>query len=208
MNKVVFAFGRMNPPTAGHSKLIDAVTAVARKERAVPVIIVSHSHDAKKNPLTAQQKIAYLKKVHPGVRFIASDRQAPSFMAHLVKFSRSGIKEITMVAGSDRVPEFTALANKYNGKDYNFDKIKVVSAGERDPDAEGVTGISGTKMREFAAKNDFKSFKAGLNTRASVPAAKKLFNDVRHGMNLKEGRRVNTFMRFVNDTNTREFSTD
>lgn len=208
MKKVVFAFGRMNPPTAGHSKLIDAVTAYARKEKATPVIIVSHSHDVKKNPLTAKQKIAYLKKVHPNVRFIASDRQAPSFMAHLAKFSQSGIKEITMVAGSDRVPEFTALANKYNGKDYNFDKIKVVSAGERDPDAEGVTGISGTKMRGFAAKGDFKSFQRGLNMKAPMPAAQKLFNDVRKGMGLKEGRKVTTFMEFVNDRNQGQFFTD
>lgn len=207
MKKVVFAFGRMNPPTAGHSKLIDAVTSVAQRKGATPIVIVSHSHDAKKNPLTAQQKIAYLKKVHPGVRFIASSRQAPSFLAHMVKFSRSGIKDITMVAGSDRVPEFKALADKYNGKDYDFDTIDVVSAGERDPDAEGVVGISGTKMREFAAKNDFKAFKAGLNTRAAPNVAKKLFNDVRHGMNLKEGRKLNTFMEH-HDRNQRQLSSD
>jgi nicotinic acid mononucleotide adenylyltransferase len=185
---IVFAFGRLNPPTAGHSKLIDKVHSEAKKLGADHRVIVSHSFDAKKNPLQAHQKISYLKSIHRGAKFEASSPQHPHFLAHLKKMHQEGHTHVTMVAGSDRVNEFQRLVDKYNGPngDYHFKHIKVVSAGQRDPDAEGVTGISGTKMRAHASNNDYKSFKSGLHMRASDTHAKKLFQATRAGMGLKE----------------------
>ena len=198
--KIVFAFGRLNPPTAGHSKLIDKVVSEAKKNRADSLVIVSHSQDKHKNPLTAQQKIDYLKHIHRDVTFEASSPAHPHFMAHLKKMGQEGYTHVFMIAGSDRVVEFQRLADRYNGKDYNFKQIKVVSAGERDPDAEGVTGISGTKMRAFASENNFKSFKRGLHPRAQEAQAKKLFDAVRSGMQLKEGEmRFSTFANFLKE---------
>lgn len=201
MNKtIVFAFGRLNPPTSGHSKLVDKVFSEAQKRRADHRVIVSHSQDKHKNPLTAQQKITYLKSIHRNIKFDASDKQHPHFMAHLKKMYEQGYEEVFMVAGSDRVVEFQRLADRYNGKDYKFKTIKVISAGERDPDADGVAGISGTKMRAFASNNDFKSFKTGLTPGARDADAKKLFNAVRKGMQLKEGQvRYLTFANFLQE---------
>ena len=96
--------------------------------------------------------------------------------------------------------EFQRLIDRYNGKDYNFKEIKVVTAGERDPDAEGVAGISGTKMRQYASENDYTNFKKGLNPRARDAAAKKMFNAVRQGMQLKEGdSRYQSFSKFLQE---------
>jgi len=196
---LVFAFGRFNPPTAGHSKLIDKVQSEARNRNAGNRIIVSHSQDKHKNPLTAQDKIKYLSRIHPTVKFEASSRTHPHFIAHLKKMHQEGYTHVTMVAGSDRVQEFQRLADKYNGKDYEFKQLKVVSAGERDPDAEGVTGISGTKMRAHASNNDFKSFKLGLQTRASATDAKNLFKAVRKGMQLREDEVRHSFFSFIQE---------
>lgn len=195
---IVFAFGRMNPPTAGHSKLVDKVHSEAQKHGAEHRVIVSHSQDKNKNPLSAKDKINYLKHIHPNVKFEASDKQSPHFMAHLKKMHKEGYSHVTMVAGSDRVHEFQKLADQYNGKDYHFKKIKVVSAGHRDPDAEGTTGISGTKMRSHAANNDYKSFKSGLHTRASDTHAKKLFHATRKGMGLHESQTRLSFSAYIN----------
>ena len=197
---IVFAFGRLNPPTAGHSKLIDKVKSEAQKLGADHRVIVSHSQDKHKNPLSSQDKIDYLSKIHPGTKFDASSREHPHFIAHLKKMHQEGHSHVTMIAGSDRVQEFQRLADKYNGKDYNFKHIKVVSAGHRDPDAEGVTGISGTKMRQHAGNNDYKSFKQGLHTRATDAHAKQLFNAVRKGMQLKEDEIRISFANFLKES--------
>lgn len=198
--RIVFAFGRLNPPTAGHSKLVDKVKSEAQKRRADHRLIVSHSQDKHKNPLTAQDKITYLKSIHPGTKFQASSKAQPHFIAHLTKMNKEGFTHVVMIAGSDRVQEFQKIADKYNGKDYNFKEIAIVSAGERDPDAEGVTGISGTKMRSFVSNNDFTSFKKGLNQRASQASAKKLFDAVRKGMQLKEGESRPSFSNFLRES--------
>jgi nitrate reductase beta subunit len=112
---------------------------------------------------------------------------------------QEGHTHVTMVAGSDRVQEFQRLADKYNGKDYDFKHLKIVSAGERDPDAEGVTGISGTKMRTHASNNDYKSFKSGLHTRANDTHAKNLFKAVRKGMQLQEDEVRHSFASFIQE---------
>lgn len=202
---IVFAFGRMNPPTAGHSKLVDKVHSEARKRGADHRVIVSHSQDKHKNPLTSAQKIRYLKHVHPQGKFEGSSSSQPHVFAHLAKMHQQGHTHVTMVAGSDRVGEFHKLINKYNGKKgshgyYKFKSLKVVSAGARDPDATGVAGISGTKMRSHASNNDYKSFKSGLHAKTSHGEAKKLFNATRKGMGLKEGQVRLSFSAFLKES--------
>ena len=193
MKTLVYAFGRMNPPTAGHGKLIQKVKQLAQRERADHLIVVSHSQDKIKNPLTPQRKVAHLKKMFPQTKFKASDRVNPNFIKQLGLLTGKYDKVI-MVAGSDRVKEFQRILDRYNGKDFKFDEIDVISAGARDPDAEGVTGISASKMRLFVKNNDFNSFKRGLP--AGYSGSQALFNDVKKGMELKEGN-YNTFSQFL-----------
>ncbi len=160
----VFTFGRMNPPTTGHEKLIHKTHAIAKSKGAKANIVLSHSHDSKKNPVPQDHKIGYVKKIHSGVHVTGSSKEHPTFMHHAKKAHEAGHTHLHMVAGSDRVKEYQNTLNKYNGHPdhYNFKSITVHSAGHRDPDGEGVSGISGTKMRDHARNGDHKSFKAGL----------------------------------------------
>lgn len=163
----VFAFGRMNPPTTGHEKLMHAVHKTAQAHGAKGHVVTSHSHDSKKNPLPQDKKMGYLKKLHPHVDVHGSSKSAPTMLHHASKLHAQGHKHLVMVAGSDRVKEFHKTLNQYNGKKgphghYNFKSIKVVSSGARDPDSEGVSGMSGTKMRAHAKAGDHESFKKGL----------------------------------------------
>ena len=183
---IVFSYGRMNPPTAGHSKVIDKVKSHAEKIGANHAVIVSHSQKPKTDPLHHEHKKEYLRHIHPDVNFEHSTKEHPHFLAQLKKFNQEGHSHATMVVGSDRVKDFKSLAHKYNGKEYNYKKINILSAGHRDPDAEGVAGISGTKMRNHASGNDYKSFKAGLHANHSDEHAKKLFKATRQGMNLQK----------------------
>ena len=195
---IVFSYGRMNPPTAGHSKVVDKVKSHADKIGANHAVIVSHSQNNKTDPLHHEHKKEYLRHVHPDVNFEHSTKEHPHFLAQLKKFHQEGHTHATMVVGSDRVKQFKALANKYNGKEYNYKKIHILSAGQRDPDAEGVAGISGTKMRAHASGNDFKSFKSGLHPNHSDEHAKKLYKATRQGMNLqKEERGMLDFKTFL-----------
>ena len=197
---IVFSYGRMNPPTAGHSKVVDKVKSHADKIGANHAVIVSHSQKPKTDPLHHEHKKEYLRHVHPDVNFEHSTKEHPHFLAQLKKFHQEGHTHATMVVGSDRVKQFKALANKYNGKEYNYKKIHILSAGQRDPDAEGVAGISGTKMRNHASGNDYKSFKAGLHPNHSDEHAKKLFKATRQGMNLqKEERGMKDFGTFLTE---------
>jgi phosphopantetheine adenylyltransferase len=159
----VFTFGRFNPPTTGHEKLLDAVATQAKKNPGAPYyVFASHSENAKKDPLPYAKKVAYMKKMFPKhSRNIVVDK-ARNVFEIAVSLHNKGHKSIVMVVGSDRVAEFDSLLNKYNGVEarhgyYGFDNIEVVSAGERDPDAEGVTGMSASKMRAAASANDFDS---------------------------------------------------
>ena len=183
---IVFSYGRMNPPTAGHSKVVDKVKSHAEKIGANHAVIVSHSQNQKTDPLHHEHKKEYLRHIHPDVNFEHSTKEHPHFLAQLKKFNQEGHSHATMVVGSDRVKQFKALAHKYNGKEYNYKKINILSAGHRDPDAEGVAGISGTKMRNHASGNDYNSFKAGLHPNHSDEHAKKLFKATRQGMNLQK----------------------
>ena len=183
---IVFSYGRMNPPTAGHSKVVDKVKSHADKIGANHAVVVSHSQNNKTDPLHHEHKKEYLRHIHPDVNFEHSTKDHPHFLAQLKKFNHEGHTHATMVVGSDRVKQFKSLAHKYNGKEYNYKKIHVLSAGQRDPDAEGVAGISGTKMRAHASGNDFKSFKSGLHPNHSDEHAKKLYKATRQGMNLQK----------------------
>ena len=183
---IVFSYGRMNPPTAGHSKVVDKVKSHADKIGANHAVVVSHSQNNKTDPLHHEHKKEYLRHIHPDVNFEHSTKDHPHFLAQLKKFNHEGHTHATMVGGSDRVQQFKSLAHKYNGKEYNYKKIHVLSAGQRDPDAEGVAGISGTKMRAHASGNDFKSFKSGLHPNHSDEHAKKLYKATRRGMNLQK----------------------
>lgn len=187
--EVTFTFGRFNPPTTGHEKLLDAVSKVARGGKYV--VYASMSTDAKKNPLDYVTKIKYMRKMYPRhARSIILDKKVRTVFDILVKLYDEGATVVNFVVGSDRVPEFDALVNKYNGVKgrhgfYNFEGgINVISAGERDPDADDVSGMSASKMRAAAAANDFAGFSKGLPK--VFKDGEKLFNDVRKGMGLKE----------------------
>ena len=190
-NPVVTAFGRMNPPTTGHLKLIDKVKEIADKQKAPHVIAVSHSQDSKKNPLTPQQKINHLNRYSPGTHFVGASSNSPTILHHASNLYAAGHKHLIMVAGSDRVKEYHDLLNRYNGVEgkhghFKFDKIEVKSAGHRDPDAEGAEGMSGSKMRQHAKNNDFSSFRQGVPSHVSDEHAKELMHDVRKGLHLNE----------------------
>lgn len=186
----VMTFGRMNPPTTGHLKLIDKVKEVAAKHNAGHTVVTSHSQDKNKNPLSSAQKIKHLKRYSPGTNFSSSDKEHPSFLHHAAKLHKQGVTHLHMVVGSDRVKEMKEKLNKFNGTHtgalYNFKKITVHSAGSRDPDAEGTTGMSGTKMREHAKHKDVKSFRQGVPSHVSDKHAKELMHDTRTGMGIHE----------------------
>ena len=203
LKTAVFSFGRFNPPTIGHELLINKVSKVASRNRADAFIFPSGSQDAKKNPLEYDEKIKYMKKMFKprGQDIFKYSSQKPATAMHVLSLLHDeGYEHVIMVVGSDRVKQFKSLAHKYNGKEYNYKKIHVLSAGQRDPDAEGVAGISGTKMRAHASGNDFKSFKAGLHANHSDEHAKKLFKATRQGMNLqKEERGMLDFRTFLTE---------
>ena len=186
----VLAFGRMNPITSGHQKLVDKVKDVAKSVNGSHHIVLSHSQDPKKNPLTGTQKVKHAQRAFPGTNFSASDHTAPNFLTQAAKLHKQGVTHLHMVGGSDRVKEFHNLLHKYNGTHasalFNFKHIKVHSAGERDPDAEGVEGMSASKMREHATNNNYNEFKKGVPSTMSDAHAKQMYKDVRKGMGIKE----------------------
>jgi len=186
----VMAFGRMNPPTTGHLKLIDKVKEVAKKVGGSHSVVVSHSQDSKKNPLSSEQKLKHLKRYSPGTHFEASSKEKPTFLHHAEQLHKKGVTHLHMVAGSDRVKEYHDKLHQYNGTHkgalFNFKHIKVHSAGHRDPDAEGTEGMSGSKMREHAKNKDFSSFRQGVPSHVADHHARELMHDVRKGMGLHE----------------------
>ena len=191
---VVFAFGRFNPPTNGHELLMNVVQRLAQQKRADHVVFASKSQDAKKNPLSIEKKIRYLKLMFPRVNFRAADDDLRTFIEACVALHNMGYKNVVMVAGSDRYQNFNTTLNKYNGKKdrhgfYKFDTIEVISSGQRDPDDDNSpAGMSGTKMREHAKAGKFEEFKKGLPKTMREIDARRLMNDVRQGMGLQAVR--------------------
>ena len=185
----VFTFGRFNPPTIGHEKLIEKVASVAKQNSAKYFVYPSHSQNAKKDPLPHAKKVAYMRAMFSSHnKNIIASKERNVFEIATGLYNK-GFTSVVMVVGSDRVQEFESLLNKYNGVEgrhglYDFTNISVVSAGERDPDAEGVTGMSASKMRAAAGAGDLEQFKLGLPK--GFKDAEKLFNDVRKFMGIRE----------------------
>ena len=180
---VAFAFGRFNPPTIGHEKLINKVKSLPTNDYK---IYLSRSNDPKKNPLSPRDKLSIMKKMFPSHARNIEINQTNMVLDIATLLYKKGYSDVTMVAGSDRVREFETILKKYNGISsrhgmYDFESIKVVSAGERDPDAEGASGMSASKMRAAAAKGDLKSFEKGLPRGVDADS---IMKQVRKGMNL------------------------
>lgn len=191
VNSVVITFGRFQPPTIGHEKLVNKVASLAKGNSYR--IYTSQSQDAKKNPLSYTDKIKFLRKMFPKQgRNIIEDTGIKTIFDALVKLHKQGFTKVILVVGSDRTDEFTRLLNKYDGVEgrhgfYKFkDGIQVASSGERDPDDEGVSGMSASKMRAAAADNNLEQFTKGLPN--NFKENRDLFNAIRVGMGLKEMR--------------------
>ena len=181
---LTLAFGRFNPPTVGHEKLLQ----MARKTAAGGDLKIypSRTQDPKKNPLDADMKVSFMKKMFPDFdENIVNDDEMRSIF-NVLQTADGEYKNITIIVGSDRQSEFESLATKYNGELYNFDNIRVVSAGVRDADAEGVEGMSASKMRKAVVDDDFEAFKRGVPSSVKDADAQALYDAVRTGMNIKK----------------------
>ena len=188
----VFCIGRFNPPTIGHLKMIEAAASQQSKYSGAPFYVFpTHSQDPAKNPLPHSLKIAYMKKMFKKYAKNIQVSKARNLFEMATMLHDKGHRAVVLVAGSDRVDEFQNMLDKYNGVEgrhgyYGFDSIEVKSAGERDPDAEGVEGMSASKMRAAASSGDYDAFTEGLPS--NFKDAKKLFRDVRKHMGIREER--------------------
>ena len=173
-----FAFGRMNPPTVGHAKLVDKI----KSQEGEPFLFLTHTQKPKTDPLSFDEKVFFAQRSFTGVTI--GDQKVRTIIDAMQFLEAKGYSDIIYVAGSDRVAQFEKLLNTYNGKDYNFNSIKIVSAGQRDPDAEGAEGMSASKMKAAAAENNFETFKSGVA--GDEKLAQMMFNKVRAGMGVQE----------------------
>lgn len=173
----VFAFGRMNPPTIGHQKLVEKIKSMPGD----PFVFLSQTQKPKTDPLDFATKVKFAQAFFPDVT--VGDQNVRTIMQAMQKLEAAGYTDIIYVAGSDRVESFDELLQKYNGKEYNFNSIKVVNAGSRDPDKEGAEGMSASKMREAAATGNFEAFVQGVPDKK---LAKKMYQAVRNGMGIKD----------------------
>ena len=189
MKTIVLFFGRANPPHLGHGVAFKKVLDVAKSYQSNHIIYISRSTDKKKNPLSVMRKIFWLKKMFGSrYNFVAANDQIRTFI-EAVKAQDGKFEQIVVIAGSDRVAEYQKLLNRYNGtKEFSFDSIKVVSAGERDPDAEGTGGLSATKMRQAAVENDITTIVDG--TGLSTSDAAQLAREVRVGLGINENSNI------------------
>ena len=221
LKTAVFCFGRFNPPTIGHGKLLDALISVAKRKggrNSDTFILASHSVDSEKNPLTKDQKAFYLKKMFPKQmkHYDEELNKKKLFLRLIAVIFNKHYDRLIMVAGSDRVREFQTELDKFNGAtgddaplkgtSYNFKEIEVVSAGERDPDAEGVSGMSASKMRAAAVDGDLKSFKGGVPRGFGAKNTMNMMNDVRKGMGLKaiqSEESLLTFKEYLEEANSK-----
>ena len=182
----VIVFGRFNPPTTGHQKLLDAAASEASRQGADLRIYPSRSVDPKKNPLQPGAKIEYMAKMFPDYEeSIRDDANAKTIFDVLLACANIGYKTVTIVVGQDRLAEFQTLAQKYNGDLYEFEEINVVSAGARDADAEGIEGMSASKLRAAAASGDFKGFVKGIPNIGNMEK-KNLFNLLQKQMGISK----------------------
>ena len=205
---VYFTFGRMNPPTIGHEKLLNVLASKASKNPYR--VFVSQSQDKKKNPLGYKEKVKVIRKMFPKyARNIMLNTSVKTAMDAASALYNEGYKNIVMVVGSDRMREFETLLTKYNGTKgrhgfYNFNRISVISAGERDPDAEGVEGMSASKMRDAASAGDFTKFSQGVPSTLNNADTKAIYNAVRKGMGLKESKEFTKHVQLESVSEIRE----
>ncbi len=186
------AFGRFNPPTVGHEKLMNAAKAASKGGDYQ--IYPSRTQDDKKNPLGPDDKIAFMRQLYPkhGER-IVNDGEMKTIFNVLKKANEDGYSSINIVVGADRQAEFEKLALQYNGELYDFEDINVVSAGDRDPDAEGVEGMSASKLRKAAAEDDFKTWLSGMPSKVDEKLAKNIFNAVKRRVTaVKSASKIDT----------------
>lgn len=198
----VLAFGRVNPPTIGHEKLVNKTKEVAQEVGGTHHVVLSHSQDSAKNPLTSQQKLKHAKRFFPDTNLSVSTKEHPNFLSHAAKLHKAGATHLHMVAGSDRIPEYEKTLHKYNGVKgphghFNFKKITMHSAGARDPDAEGAEGMSASKMRGHASGGNFGEFRKGIPSHVPEKHAKELYHDVRKGMSIKERTYLNLSLDYL-----------
>jgi len=211
LNPVVTSFGRMNPPTYhGHGAVVGKVSELAKEMKATSSIALSRSQDPTKNPLSPEQKIKHAKRMFPNANIMLTDEDAPTVIQHVKNLNKKGHKHLVLVVGSDRVEEMQKLMNQYNGKEYKFKKIDVVSAGQRDMDADieeeeekpaknetpeqkkareekKRRGMSASKMRGHAISGRYSEFKAGMHPEAPEEHTKEMYQEVRQGMDIKIG---------------------
>jgi len=204
----VITFGRFQGLHVGHEKLVNKVMSTAQEYGAPHEIIASASHDAKKNPLTIDQKMRHMKRAFPGANITAATKESPTLMHQVERINKQGHDHLIMVAGQGRAEEYEKLLNAYNGKHdraaripYKFKKITIVSSGDRDPDADGVEGASGSDQRKHVMNNDFDSFKKNLPSKMKDNHAKELFDDIRHGIGMAVKESVERFYRRFSEEN-------
>ena len=181
------AFGRFNPPHLGHLQLMNTASSSVEGDKDDYVIVPSRSNDPKKNPLDANMKVDIMKAMFPQhADNIMNDNKTRTIFDVLNGANNAGYANVKIVGGADRVKEFTKLANNYNGKLYDFDKVDVISSGDRDPDSDGVEGLSASRMRLAASENDFKAFSKGLPKDLDKDNKKQIFTAVRSSMGINE----------------------
>ena len=184
---LTIAFGRFNPPHLGHLQLMNTASTSVEGKKDDYMIVPSRSNDPKKNPLDPNTKVEIMKTMFPQhADRIVNDGNVRTIFDVLNAANNSGYANVKIVGGADRVKEFTKLANNYNGKLYDFDKVDVISSGERDPDGEGVEGLSASRMRLAASENDFKAFSKGLPKDLDKDSKKQIFTAVRSSMGINE----------------------
>lgn len=184
---LTIAFGRFNPPHLGHLQLMDTAAAAAEQEGSDYMIVPSRSHDKKKNPLDPDTKVTLMRSIFPQhSERIMNDSNTKTIFDVLKKAHNDGYTNVRIVGGADRVKEFNKLANNYNGNLYQFDNIEVVSAGDRDPDSEGVEGLSASRMRLAASEGDFKTFRSGMPPEMKPKDVRAIFDTVRSSMGIQE----------------------
>lgn len=182
---VVITFGRYNPPTIGHEVVFNLAAKAANERSYALKVFMSHTNDRKKNPLTYEQKIDFVKRLFPRYSNYVTESPAKTII-QVVQSLEEDFDHLVLIVGEDRVDEFQKLFNKYNGSEFNFDSMKVISAGRRDPDSEGVEGMSASKMRALAAEGNFNDFAAGLPASTDRKLATELYSAVRSGMGIQE----------------------
>ena len=188
-NDITVVFGRFNPPTIGHEKLLQAAEKAAQGGDFK--IYPSRTQDAKKNPLDPDMKVSYMRKMFPKYEEqIVNDSEMISIFNVLTTAYEEGYKNVNIIVGADRQAEFENLANKYNKDLYDFKQIRVISAGVRDADAEGVEGMSASKMRKAVMDDDFEAFKKGTPKGINDGETRTLFDAVRAGMGVKKKKEV------------------